>query len=163
MTLTQSILKEELIYDPESGVFIRCRTRRKVKAGDIAGTINLLGYVQIRVGGKLYFGHRLAWLYMTGSWPPNEIDHIDGNPGNNRWGNLRAATHSQNMANARRRKDNKTGVKGVRPFRGKYQSSLGYRNRIHLGTFHTIEEAAAAYRNASEKEYGSFSRTDDAP
>ena len=91
-----------LKYDPETGVFTWLADRaHNALAGCIAGSRLSSGYCQIKVGGPLFYTHRLAFLYMTGRWPSAEIDHIDHNRGNNAWGNLREATRSQNLASRR--------------------------------------------------------------
>jgi hypothetical protein len=78
-------------------------TSSNARAGDVAGGANNGDrYRRIRVDNQLYQAHRLAWLYMTGEWPSNGIDHINGHRADNRWANLREATQSQNMANGRR-------------------------------------------------------------
>jgi len=82
-------------------------------AHKIAGTTLKNGYVHIRIDGKLYYAHRLAWFYMTGDWPKEEIDHIDGNPSNNMWENLREATCSENLCNSKKKIDNTSGHKGI--------------------------------------------------
>jgi len=101
--LTQQRLKDLLEYDPETGQFRRVvATGRhgRWKINSVAGNLNCkLGYIQISIDGVLYYAHRLAWLYMNGKWPEHEIDHKDLDRANNRWVNLRAATHLQNMAN----------------------------------------------------------------
>ena len=71
----------------------------KVRAGDVAGTLAVDRYRKITIKRKKYRAHQLAWLYMTGEWCPLLIDHRDGDPSNNRWGNLRRATVSQSNAN----------------------------------------------------------------
>lgn len=104
--LTQEQLKSVLRYDPELGVFIWLAPRTSgVKPGDEAGSLRgdrgrKKSSWRIRVFGRVYSRHRLAWFYMTGEWP-EEIDHRDLDPTNDRWTNLRIATRSQNLANRR--------------------------------------------------------------
>jgi hypothetical protein len=98
---------------------------------------------------------------MTGDWPPFEIDHIDMNGLNNRWNNLREATHSQNMMN--KLYPNSTGFKGVsirrkctiRPFVARIHINNRHK---HLGYFKTAKEAHTAYVRAAQKEHGEFAR-----
>src|SRR5690606_33021363 len=88
-TLTRERLAEVLDYDPTTGIFLwKKPTGSRAVAGSVAGTVNLSGYIQIQIDGTIYYAHRLAWLWMTGSWPNNEIDHSEMNPADNRWSNL---------------------------------------------------------------------------
>lgn len=94
-------LHRVLEYSPETGIFIwKEKISQKVLVGNAAGTTNaILGYVIIALYGKQYYAHRLAYFYMTGKWPQNQIDHINGTRSDNKWLNLRAATSSQNKMN----------------------------------------------------------------
>ena len=84
-SLTAERLREVLDYDPDTGVFTRkVRTASSVKVGDVAGSLNGKGYIRIRVDGRLYFAHRLAWLYVHGEWPVDQVDHINGIKNDNR-------------------------------------------------------------------------------
>ena len=112
--LTQAELKTILSYNQDTGVFIRLISRNsRYKAGMVAGSPNNAGYYHIQVNGKLYKSHRLAWLYMTGSMPKEFIDHINGDKSDNRFCNLREATRAENNRNVTKRKNNKSGHKGV--------------------------------------------------
>lgn len=166
--INSSDLRELLHYDPETGVFRRIKIvapQSRVNIGDVAGCADGQGYIRIKLGGRSgrsYAAHRLAWLYMTGSWPNGEIDHIDLNPSNNRWSNLRLATRSTNIANTRKRADNMSGAKGVyrgegrkRPWRAEITV---HKKRIFIGAFATIDEAKAAYDACALKYYGEFAR-----
>lgn len=161
--LTAERLREVLHYDPETGVFTWLgRSRRR---GLVAGYTETVGYHVIFVGtraaGKLYKAHRLAWLYMTGEWPTDMIDHANGNKTDNRWVNLRAADRSRNLINSRRRRDNTTGFKGVSLNRGRYMASLTKGGKtMNLGRFDTAEEAHEAYCAAAREHFGEFARPD---
>jgi hypothetical protein len=147
--LTQERLKELLSYDPETGVFVRIKqTSSKAKIGDVAGTTKRNGYRRISADGKCFSEHRLAWFYMTGEFPPNEIDHIDRNPANNRFANLRVVTRSENMQNVGKYKCNTSGYKGVsyQKCRKKWRAQIEINNVCkEIGRFATPEEASAAY------------------
>ena len=113
-TLTQERLQYLLSYDRETGIFRwRINRGRMAKAGDIAGSQGNDCYVRIRVDGKDYAAHRLAWLYMTGEWPAATIDHENINRADNRWRNLREATNAQNGTNRHKQANNTSGFKGV--------------------------------------------------
>jgi hypothetical protein len=150
--LTQERLKELLSYDPATGVFVRVkRTKNQYGIGSIAGNSDASGYQRITIDGKNFKAHRLAWLYMTGAFPSEQIDHIDRNPGNNRFANLRAVTQSENQHNSGKRKDNNSGYKGVsyQMDAKKWAVRICINNvKIYLGIFHTPEEANAAYLKA---------------
>ena len=145
--LTATLLREDFHYDPDTGVFTRLRSSGGIKAGAISGSVNSDGYLDIRVLGKLYRAHRLAWLYMTGEWPAGVIDHKDHEKTNNKYVNLRDVTHAVNLQNQNRaRSDSYLGVLGVIRSGQKYRAeiSLGGRTR-HIGSYETVEQASAAY------------------
>lgn len=166
-------VRECLDYDPGTGVFTwRERPRSHFIndrgwwqangkfTGKLAGYW-CRGYLTIRLDRRLYQAHRLAWLLSHGSDPVLGIDHIDGNPSNNRIANLRLATQSQQRFNARGRFRSHTGVKGV-TLNGR---SNGFDARItidgktqYLGHFSTVEEAAEARRKAADALHGKFVR-----
>jgi len=105
--------------------------------------------------------HRLAVLYMTGSWPENLVDHADGDGLNNRWPNLRDADKSQNGANRGADIRNKLGVKGVRrdPRSGKFSAAINKNGKqSYLGSYATAEEASRAYQAAAAEAFGIFAR-----
>lgn len=150
--LTQDRLRELLTYHPATGEF-RWNVNRTggAKAGDVAGAFDNEGYRLISVDGRHYKAHRLAWLYMTGQWPPNNIDHIDRNPSNNRFDNLRLATTAQNGMNRKRDKRNGTGVTGVSWCKTskKWRADIGENGKlIRLGRFDTLLDAVAARKTA---------------
>ena len=149
--LTQERLKELLHYDPETGIFTRLEnsSRSHKNKGCAAGYLQN-GYHKINIFGKLYRAHRLAWLYINGSNPIGEIDHIDGNRINNSFSNLRDVSHSVNMQNQRHaRSNNSMSVLGIRKSGDKFAARIGFNGkRFHLGIFETKEAAHLAYLNA---------------
>lgn len=154
MILTQKRLKALLHYNPETGIFTRLvRTTNSLKIGDVAGGDSGNGYIQIRVGGGLYWAHRLAWLYMTGKWPRLHIDHENGNGMDNRFHNLRDKDRSFNMQNRRRaRVDNSCGFLGVQTNNSGFQARITVKGkRISLGTYSNPAKAHEIYLSAKRK------------
>jgi len=159
--ITQSRLKERLHYDPETGVFEWLVKPRSAKKGEIVGGVGKNGYWRIAVDGERYLAHRLAWMYVYGKWPDDEIDHKNGNKLDNRISNLREASRSQNLANTKTRKDSTHGLKGVSFHKrdGKYMTRImAEKKRIMIGYYLTAEAAHEAYRIASEHYYGDYAR-----
>lgn len=154
--LIQERLKELLHYDPETGVFTRRRGGGGKRAGSQAGTINK-GYVMVTVDGRSYTAGRLAWLYMTGKWPKNLIDHRNTLKSDNRWTNLREATKPQNGWNRDFSKRSSTGLKGVYRKRSKFEAKLMAEGKyIYLGVFGTKQEAKEAYEKAAREYHGDY-------
>lgn len=157
--LTHKRLVEVLRYDPETGLFSWAVKRKKCVVGVIAGSPRSDGYVLIRIDYARYYAHRLAWLYMTGDWPTAEVDHVDGDASNNRWGNLREATATQNMQNRRMQKNNRIGLKGVKRSGKRFYAMIQVNGASrYLGTFDTPLMAHGAYREAAEREFQQFAR-----
>lgn len=153
--ITQQRLKDLLHYDAVTGLFTWRIKRKSVNPGDVAGCL-LRGYVVIRVDGKGYKAHRLAWLYMTGKWPDQQIDHKDTIKTNNRFDNLRDVTPSGNKQNMRRApSSNKTsGLLGVsfNKIANKFKAEIRVGGeKKHLGYFICPEEAHEAYLSAKRK------------
>jgi len=159
--LTQARLKEVLDYDPDTGVFIwKERISIRITVGSVAGWLQS-GYLRTRIDGVFYYQHRLAWLWVHGVWPPEQIDHKDMNRENNRIANLRLATKSQNGANARVRSHSKNGLKGIiwDKQRGRWRARIRHDGRVfHLGDFHTALEAHNAYVSKAQELFGDFAR-----
>lgn len=157
MILTFERASELLRYDPETGIITWIVTRGShIRSGCEAGCQRRDGYRLIRVDGHLYLSHRIAWLLKTGEVPPPEIDHINGEPRDNRWVNLRAVTHSQNIQNQTAHRDNVIGVKGIRQHRnGRFYVTVKSKS---CGGYSTLEEAKEVYRKIAEKELGDFYR-----
>ena len=165
-----AIIKSLLSYDPDTGVltWINPAANHRELIGREAGWINSAGYREVRVLGRMYRAHRLAWLWMTGEWPAFHIDHANRVRSDNRWSNLRDATRLQQLGNTGPRSTNKGGHRGVYYFGGRNRrKSKPWRavivangKRRYLGYFDTVEEAATAYDTAAREVYGEFYATD---
>lgn len=142
--ITLSRLKEYLEYNPATGHL----TKR-------VGYVHPSGHRYVMVDNEVYSEHRLVWFYNHGKWPEHDIDHINGDPSDNRIENLRDVPAAINMQNERKpRKNNTSGFLGVH-FKKKLQKyGAGItvrRKRVHLGYFDTPQEAYAAYVTAKRK------------
>ena len=139
-----------LIYCPETGIFRwKIRMSSRAAEGDVAGTADPRGYRQIRIDGVVMREHRLAWLFVHGEFPEKQIDHIDGDPSNNRINNLRLADGYENHQNEGLSKNNRSGHTGVRRHAGKWVAGLMVHGKaIHLGRFERFEDAVEARRAA---------------
>lgn len=148
-------------YDGMSGLFTwRTDRGNGIPAGSVAGFRHVSGYWILVIKRRQFKAHRVAWLYVTGQWPEEEIDHINGIQGDNRFSNLRPATSLQNKLNCGIRKDNTSGVKGVHKTEsGTWQArvSVGGK-RVNLGFFKTAHEAAKVAAQARDVAHGSFAR-----
>lgn len=150
-------MREYLAYDPRTGKIVNKRARRGAAIGEEAGADRGHGYRKVFFFGKYYYAHRIAWALHFGEQPPAIIDHLDGNGANNAIENLRAAAHSDNLRNQKRRVDNKSGYKGVswHVKAGKWVAVCG---DTYLGLFVSKEEASAAYAVAAQGKFGEFAR-----
>ena len=153
--IAQEKLKELLHYDPVTGIFTwLSQASNGINIGHVAGRLNVRGCVEIGICGIVHKAHRLAWLYMTGEWPKEHIDHINGVRNDNRWGNLREATrviNSQNRHKAQR--NNITGFLGVSRSGKGFMARIkpDKKKQIYLGTFPTPLLAYKAYLDAKRK------------
>lgn len=152
--LTRERLQEVLDYDPDTGIF-KCKVSRsrRVKPGDVAGCVNGHGYWRITVDYTSYWAHRLAWLYVTGVWPTLNIDHINGIRSDNRFGNLREATTTQNHQNSRF-SCGRSKYRGVSWHKkaNKWQTQIKINGKSHyLGLFDTEKDAAESYQSARRR------------
>lgn len=170
MELTQKLLKEALDYDIEEGSFTwrhdrpvehfptlsAYKTQTNKLSGKVAGYTSTcsdnLKYIHIGIFGKKYLAHRLAWFYVTGTWPKGIIDHKDGNGLNNSFENLREVDSTLNGRNCALSKNNTSGVNGVywdkRSSRwiaeGCYYTEDGKIKKKHIGSFSDIQKAKEA-------------------
>jgi hypothetical protein len=153
--LTQDRLMFFLTYNPDTGLFKWTNNAPFKMRGKEAGYY-LNGYHRIQVDGVMYASHRLAWLYMTGKFPDNQIDHKDRNKSNNKWLNLRQASHTQNQLN--KRSKNASIYRGVKEVKRLNSANryVAYSMRKHIGTFDTAEDAALAYQIYVFKTVGDY-------
>ena len=150
---------DSFYYDETSPSCLRwASARSNMKAGDVAGSLKPDGYWKVRDGGHPRGVHIVVWEMHHGDVGLAEVDHIDGNPGNNRLSNLRLASRHGQCRNASTRKDNTTGVKGVT------KTATGYCARVqegatrHQKTLPTIAQAAAWVRAKREEVHGEFTK-----
>lgn len=161
--ITQKYLKSILHYDSETGIFIRIKiTNRKQKIGEICGTLMNRGYISIKIDKKSYLSHRLAWFYVYGKWPKNNIDHINNNKLDNRICNLRDIPQSLNVQNLKKSySNNKTGLLGVckqkNSSKWRAEIRINY-EKIFLGLFETAELAHEAYLTAKNQIHKGYAK-----
>lgn len=159
------ILQELFNYDQHTGVITRkIDTGKRWKAGQVAGSRNGEGYIEIKVNGKIIGAHRVAWMLHYKEQPPEFIDHKNRDVSDNRIENLRAATKSQNGANRTALANNATGVKGCYYVKSKSPNLPGAwraqcrvnKKLVDLGRHATIEEAQAAYNKFALSAFSEF-------
>ena len=172
-------LREALDYDPATGVLTwrarprshfpdeatmrKWNTRRGgTQAGDLRKEIiryKLRRVWRIAINNRRYLSHRVVWKIVTGEEPPATLDHRDQDPTNNKWDNLRPATRSQQGMNKSRMANNKSGFRGVtlKKSTGKWSAQICVNGKTtHLGYYHSIRDAKAAYESASKQLFGEF-------
>ena len=131
------------------------------KKGNVAGSIQKNGYRRIRIMNRKYLAHRLAWFYVYGVWPKNDLDHRDTCRGNNWINNLRIATRGQNSMNRNKSSTSSTGLKGVCWHKrvGKWMAQIAFNKKnLYLGYFSTPKEASEAYEKKASELFGDFYR-----
>jgi hypothetical protein len=154
-------IRSILDYDPDTGVF-RWKYREGLAAaswnskwaGKIAGTSGQHGgYISISINKVLYRGHVLAWLWVTGEWPKNEIDHRNRARGDNRFDNLRLATRQQNSMNRT--------AQGVYFQAGKWVARIKINGKqVYLGRHINRLDARAARLRMQRILFGEFASTE---
>jgi hypothetical protein len=155
--ITFKDLRALLSYDPLEGIFRwKISTGRwgHVPPGAVAGTIHKgSGYTQIRILGRTYYAHRLAWFYVKGAWPSKGLDHFNGKKSDNKLKNLREANQEQNLQNIRTAQSrNKTGFLGVLEYApGKFRAAIGVKYKsLQKKGFTSAKEAHEAYLRAKK-------------
>jgi hypothetical protein len=172
-----SVVREWMDYDPGTGQMVW--RKRAIRPGlertdggwntrfagkVVAGRRHRHGHLYVNIAWprlcqKNYAAHRLAWAHFYGEWPVVGIDHINGNPSDNRIANLRLASQTQNMRNSRRRSNNTSGVKGVSwaKRQRKWYAYINVGGRMRsLGLFSALGDAVAARRAAALHHFGEF-------
>lgn len=155
--LTAEEARRLFAYDPETGILTwKISPSKKMKAGDVAGSKNVNGYIQVMVKGKFYRVHRIIILIVTGCWPPDKVDHINHVPDDNRLENLRCVTFCENSRNMKASGANSSGYTGVNWHKcaKKWRAYIcvNYKH-IQLGSFTDLDDAIAA-RDAANIKYG---------
>ena len=164
MSINQTMLKELLDYNLETGdmIWINPSKYHQDLKGKIAGVATIAHsgklYQNIQINGRKYKRSRLAWMWMTGSWPKDMIDHVDGNSMNDAWCNLREADCFTNAWNHKKRQKKSPLPMGVRQAQsGKYVARISCNKKhITIGTFENPEIAHQAYCEARREYFGKF-------
>jgi hypothetical protein len=172
--ISPQYIRDLLDYDPETGIFIwkHRQLRKGIERLDKAWNTRLAGKIVASFchrNGHLYFSihnkncaaHRVAWAHYYGQWPDRDIDHRNGNPADNRISNLRLATDSQNLCNAKIRVNNTSGFKGVswsKKERKWYAYITKDKKMIGIGRFHCFGKAIVARKLAAKQMHGDFVR-----
>lgn len=149
-------LKQDLMYEPSTGHWVRLTSKRTDRIGTRCDTTqHPSGYLCVWYKGKLHLAHRLAYFYMNGEWPQFEVDHVNGERADNRWVNLRAATRAEQMQNLAPMKHNTSGYPGVgQDPNGRWRAYITVDGkRKHLGYHDTAEQAYAAYVTAKAQHH----------
>ena len=161
--LTAEFVRSILDYDPATGALSWKHSpgRNNPYVGKPITSVSNRGYSRLGICGHRYLSHRIIWLLMTGTWPSDEIDHISGVRNDNRWVNLRGATHVENGRNSKISTTNTSGSKGVHwdIRNNKWQARILLNGkRKNLGRFTDIKAATAVYENAAAEFFGEFKR-----
>ncbi|MGC6389706.1 HNH endonuclease [Ewingella sp. S1.OA.A_B6] len=161
MKLSIEELKDILRYEPDTGAWIRLKTRGPCIKWSEAGNISADGYRKLRINGKDYLSARLAFFYMNGRWPI-QMDHINRIRLDDRWSNLREVNQQQNNFNQGLRVDNSSGVKGVSWYksREKWVVQMNvYGKPRRFGYYKDIELAELVASEAHDKYQGQYAAT----
>jgi hypothetical protein len=156
--VTAERVREVFAYNPEVGLLVRRLSSKRNRRGKAVGE-HATRYIMVDIDKQRYLAHRLIWFYVYGEWPNGYLDHVNGNPADNRLCNLRLATNSQNQANRGAPKNNTSGFKGVswHAQAKKWRASIEVRGeKIELGEFHDFEMACNVYAKAASEHFGEF-------
>lgn len=155
-------IRDHIAYDPSSpsGLVWLTKPNKRIVVGSLCGCLKPNGYWMLRFEGISYLNHRVIWFLLTGNDPARAlIDHVDGNPKNNTFENLRVASLAENTHNTKISKNSRSGVKGVGWNKGKWQASLMVRGEVvYLGRFTDLEEAKVVIQEARIKYHKEFAK-----
>jgi hypothetical protein len=164
--ITHERLREVLDYNPKTGIFTwKIALSPRANVGGAAGRTDRRGYIRIGIDGKYYQAHRLAWFYINGVWPKNQIDHRNLNPSDNREDNLRDATPSQNGFNRKPHSNNKSGHKGIYwdKREGRWRAEIRIKRKYaFVKYFDDLQDAIIAHSEAAKLHCGEFAYTQNA-
>jgi len=153
--LTAKEARRLFLYNKKTGSLIwKIRPSNAIQSGTIAGSLHSNGtknYLKVCVNGRRIKAHRVIWLFVTGAWPEHEVDHENGDGTDNRWKNLRQATHLENGKNQRQRSDNTSGHTGVtwnRKNKCWIAQITHNKKNIYLGSFKKKKKALDARKEA---------------
>ena len=159
MKPTQDRLDELFLYYPETGLVVRKIRVSNIVAGSVVGTVCKnhckYKYLAVKIDGRGYILSRVVWFMETGHWP-KQVDHVNGDPTDNRWKNLRSVDLDENRKNLPLYRPNKSGIAGVfwEPVRGRWVSRINVSSSSkHLYSGNDFFEACCR-RKAAEIEYG---------
>jgi HNH endonuclease len=150
-------------YDPVDGyLYYKIPNGARRVVGTRAGHVNKQGYRTIRWNRRTLCASWIVWMYHTGEWPKDTMDHINNVRLDDRIENLREATRSQNCMNKKSFwKKPRSGFRGVKILNGRkrFQAVIKAGTGTHyLGTFDTAEEAAKIYDIGARRYHGEFAR-----
>ncbi|MGA0595625.1 HNH endonuclease signature motif containing protein [Enterovirga sp. CN4-39] len=160
MKLTPEIAQKMFRYNPVTGALTWRYATGRARPGDLVGGLTR-GYLRVTVLGSVYLVHRICWMVQTGSEPPPIIDHANGNRGDNRWSNLRAATPSENAFNVAFRRARKKLPLGViqHPSTKLYRAKITQDGSTWASPwFDTVDKAVSARAAKAVEMYGEFFR-----
>lgn len=161
--ITAERLRSVLRYEPNTGDFYWiAKTANATVLGSRAGTFMMRGCIGIKIDGRTYKAHRLAWLYVYGCWPTDQIDHKNRSPSDNRFDNLREADSNENNQNRSRPVGRMSPLKGASWNTGKRKwiAQIQHRNQyVYLGKYDCPIAAHLQYCIATAKFHGQFART----
>lgn len=160
--MTPEDVRRIFCYDPETGLLF-WRERKQGRTFGAVGRKDKDGYLIFKMNWRKdrFCVHRVAWAYVHGKWPADQIDHINGDKSDNRLCNLREASTTENMRNVGKQSHNTSGLKSVswHKLRKKWRATIKVdQKKIHLGMSECPAAAHFIYQIAADKYHGSFAR-----
>ncbi len=156
LTLDVSLLRKLFKYNKRTGVLSWRKRDRNLTGVEAGGIDRRIGYRRVNIKHRLYLAHRIILAIVNGSWPSEQVDHINGNRSDNRLSNLRTVSRDENLLNKSMYSNNKTGVTGVnwhKQHRKWYVGIRANKKSKFVGLFDDLPSAIAA-RKSAERTYG---------